>query len=113
MITASSVSLGIQAQCFFSPVEQLCQMRLQTIPASIFTINAEVALLKTQEVIMHLCQIVKHIAQTFVFIMIAYLVFIGAHRLCPSASLLIQLSGGRDLALQRGLSFSTNDADIV
>ncbi len=52
---------------------------------------------------MHGCQIVKHITQTFVWTMIASLVFVGAHHLYPSASLLIQLSGGRDLALQRGL----------
>ena len=64
---------------FLSPLEQFGKMRLQTIPACVFTIATVVSLFQTQEVVMDIAKVVKHITQAFVLRVITYLIFVGAH----------------------------------
>ena len=47
------------------PLEQLRQVRLQTIPTGILAIDAVISLLQSKEVVMHITQ-VMHISQAFI-----------------------------------------------
>ena len=60
------------------PLEQLRQMRLQPIPSGVFAIEAVIAFLKFEKVVMYIRKVIKHVAQAFVLGMMAYLVFIGS-----------------------------------
>ena len=64
---------------FMRAVEQFGKMRLQTIPACVFSIATVISLFQTQKVIVNIAKVVKHIAQAFVLWMLAYLKLISAH----------------------------------
>ena len=68
-------------------LEELRQMRLQTIPTGIFAIDTVIPLLQSKEVVMHITKVIKHIAQTFILWMLAYLTFIGSHGVTSYQSL--------------------------
>ena len=65
----------------FGTLEQLRQMRLQTIPTGVFTIDAVIPLLQSKEVIVDIRKVIKHIAQTHVLRVFAYLIFISSQRI--------------------------------
>ncbi len=71
---------GYPCPVLLCALEQLRQVRLQAIATGIFTINAIVAILQLQEVIMHIAKLIQHVAQTFIFRVFAYLIFIGSQR---------------------------------
>ena len=58
------------------PFEQLRQVRLKAVPTGILTVNAVIALLKFEEVIVNIAQVVEHVPQAHILWMFAYLVFI-------------------------------------
>ena len=58
------------------PFEQLRQVRLKAVPTGILTVNAVIALLKFEEVIVNIPQVVEHVPQAHILWMFAYLVFI-------------------------------------
>ena len=60
------------------------QMRLQTETSGIFSIDAVIAFLQHQKVVMDIGKVIKQISQAFVLWMVAYLVFIGSHRISIS-----------------------------
>ena len=68
-------------------VQQLRQVRLQAIPSGILTIDAVIAFLQLQEVVMHIAKVIEHIAQTLVLRMFAYLVFVRSQGLSRITSL--------------------------
>ena len=59
------------------PLEQLRQMWLQPITPRVFAIDAVIAVLKFEKVIMHITQVVKHVAKTHMLRMFAHLILIG------------------------------------
>ncbi len=61
-------------------LEQLRQVRLQAKTTCVFSIDAVISLLKTQEVVVDVAKVVKHIAQAFVFWMFAQLILVNAAR---------------------------------
>ena len=67
---------GYPCPMLVSSFEQLRQMRLQAIPASVFTIDTVIPFFQCQEVVVDIAKVVKHIAQAHVFRMFAYLIFI-------------------------------------
>ena len=81
-------------------VEQLHQMRLQPIPSSVFTIDAIVAFLQCQEVVMHITQVIKHIADAHILRMVPYLVFIRSHSVTSYQSLTPNEWIGRHVTLR-------------
>ena len=56
-------------------LEQLRQMWLQTITPRIRAIDAVIAILKLEKVVMHITQVVKHITKTHILRMFTDLVF--------------------------------------
>ena len=50
------------------------------IPTRVFPVDAVIAFLQSQKVVMHIAQVVKHIAQTLVLRMVTYLIFVGSQR---------------------------------
>ena len=77
---------------FLSASKQLRQVRLQTIPTRIFTVDAVISLLKFEEVVMYITQVVKHIAKTHILRMFAYLIFIRSAVLLLLFSLFHRIS---------------------
>ena len=61
---------------FLSGLQQLSKMRLQAIPARIFTIDTIIALLKTQEVVVDISKVIQHITKLLILTMVAYLIFV-------------------------------------
>jgi len=61
-------------------LEQLRQVRLQAKTTCVFSIDAVISLLKTQEVVVDVAKVVKHIAQAFVFWMFAQLILVYSAR---------------------------------
>jgi fumarate reductase subunit D len=70
---------------FLGAFEELGQMRLEPILTGIFTIDAVIAFLQGEKVVMDIGnQVIEQVAQTFVLWMVAYLIFIGSHRMSIS-----------------------------
>jgi len=63
-------------------LEQLRQVRLQTIPTGVFPIDAVISLFQRKKVIMHLRKVIKHIAETHSFGVFAELELIRFAGLC-------------------------------
>ena len=61
-------------------LKQLRQVWLQAKTTCVFSIDAVISLLKTQEVVVDVAKVVKHIAQAFVFSMFAQLILVYAAR---------------------------------
>ena len=61
-------------------LEQLRQVRLQEKTTCVFSIDAVISLLKTQEVVVDIAKVVKHIAQAHIFRMFAQLILVHAAR---------------------------------
>ena len=58
------------------PFEQLGQVRLQPVSAGVFTVDAIVAFLQCQEVVMYIFKVIEHVAHAHVLRVITYLFFI-------------------------------------
>ena len=56
--------------------EQLRQVRLQAIPASVFTIDTVISLLHCQEVVMDIFKVIEHVTQAHILWVIPYLFFV-------------------------------------
>ena len=85
---------------FLGALEQLCQMRLQTKTTGILAIDAIVPLLEFEEVVMDIRKIVKQVAQTFVFRMSAYLIFVRSQGVTSYQSLTPTQWVGRHVTLR-------------
>ena len=76
-------------------------MRLQTVTPGVLTINAVIAFLQLQEVVMDASKIIKHIAKAHVLWMLAYLIFVGSQSFSSYQSLTPTQWVGRHVALRQ------------
>ena len=75
---------GNPCPMFLGAFKKFRQMRLQPVSTCVFPIDAVIAFLQSKKVIMNIGEIIKQIPQSFIFPMVAYLVFIGSHRISIS-----------------------------
>jgi len=69
---------GYPSPVLMRPFEQLRQVRLQAIPASIFAIDAVISLFQRKKVVMHIRKVIKHVPQTHILWVFAQLELIGS-----------------------------------
>ena len=81
-------------------LEQLRQVRLQTIPSRILAKHAIVPLLQTQKVVMHIAKVIKQVTQAFDLRMFSYLIFLRSHCVTSYQSLTPTQWVGRHVALR-------------
>ena len=71
---------GNPCPVLLSPLEQLRQVWLQAITTGIFAIDAIVAIFQGKKVVVDIGKVIQQIAQTFIFRMCAYLIFVRSQR---------------------------------
>ena len=81
-------------------LEQLRQVRLQPIPACVFSVDTVISLFQCQEVVMHITQVIKHVAGSLVLRMLTYLIFVSSHGLTSYQSLTPEQWVGRHVTLR-------------
>ena len=67
---------GYPCPVLLGALEQIRQMRLQTVPAGVFPIDTVISLFQFQEVVMDIAEVIEHIAQAFVFRMFTQLILV-------------------------------------
>ncbi len=65
---------------FLGPLEQLCEVRLQTETTRVLPIATIIAIFQLQKVVMDIAKVIEQIAQAFVLGMFAYLIFVRSQR---------------------------------
>jgi hypothetical protein len=66
---------------FVGAFQQVCQVRLQPIPASVFAIDTIIPPFECQEMVMHIFKVIKHVTKSYILRMVTDLFFIGSHGL--------------------------------
>ena len=60
-------------------LEQLRQVRLQSISTGVFPIDAVIPLFQSKEVVVNIAEVIEHVAHAHILWMLTYLIFIGSH----------------------------------
>ena len=82
------------------PLEQLRQVRLQPIPASVFTIDAVIPPFQRQEVVMDIPKVIQQIPHALMLRVVAYLICVGSHSVTSYQSLTPNEWVGRHVTLR-------------